>query len=128
MSDAAVTILVSGLITITTMVVGFLTLWIKLKYQSQKVEDKVDANTNLTRSGTAAASINAQVAAVAAKEAAEKTDELAKQMNGEMDRKIQKQIEPIVVALKEHTIQDDKNMKDIFHVLEEIKGSKTNRT
>lgn len=72
MSDAAITAIVSGLITITTMVIGFLTLWVKLKYGADKaeeasehaaravvkaeeaavkaicVEDKIDANTALT--------------------------------------------------------------------------------
>ena len=32
MSDAAVVAVVTGLVTITTMVTGFLTLWVKLKY------------------------------------------------------------------------------------------------
>lgn len=51
MSDAAVATLVSGVVTIVTMLVGFLTLWVKLKYGVEKtkdVESKVDHNTALT--------------------------------------------------------------------------------
>ncbi len=61
MSDAAISSLVTGLITVTTMVVGFLTLWVKLRYGTQmaekaaskaaEVEDKIDANTVLTVKG-----------------------------------------------------------------------------
>ena len=39
MSDAAVSIVVTGVITLTTMVIGFLTLWIKLRYGVGKVEE-----------------------------------------------------------------------------------------
>lgn len=51
MSDAAITAIVSGVITVAGMVVGFLTLWVKIKYGVEKVkevESKVDANTVLT--------------------------------------------------------------------------------
>jgi hypothetical protein len=57
-SDAAIAHTVTGLVTITTIMVGFLTLWIKLKYgfeqtsslsaKTQTVEDKIDANTQKT--------------------------------------------------------------------------------
>ena len=70
MSDAAVATIVGGFITISTMVIGFLTLWLKIKYGSEKVdatakeaadtakeaatkvasiEEKVDANTDITK-------------------------------------------------------------------------------
>ena len=58
MSDAAVTILVAGLVNVVTMVVGFLTLWVKLRYGVEKadsiarkadlVETKLDHNTQVT--------------------------------------------------------------------------------
>lgn len=58
MSDVSVASAVTGLVTITTMVIGFLTLWVKLKYGVDKadeaarvakvVEDKVDDNTAIT--------------------------------------------------------------------------------
>ncbi len=41
MSDAAILTLVSGLVTISTMVFGFLTLWVKLRYGAAKAEEAV---------------------------------------------------------------------------------------
>ncbi len=38
MSDAAIAQVVAGLITITTVVVGFLTLWVKLKYGADQAK------------------------------------------------------------------------------------------
>ena len=99
------------------MVIGFLTMRAKLISQSKRVEDKVDANTAITKSGTVAATVNAAAAATAAATAANKTDDLAKQMNGELDRRIEKAIKehtaPVVLLIKEHTEQDDINMRDI---------------
>lgn len=58
MNDAAIANVVTGLVTITTLVVGFLTLWVKLRYgaeQAEKaarkadvVERKIDYNTTKT--------------------------------------------------------------------------------
>lgn len=42
MSDAAVVTLVSGLVTVTTIVTGFLTLWIKIKYGVEKAQEAAD--------------------------------------------------------------------------------------
>lgn len=70
MSEAAITSIITGLVTITTLVIGFLTLWVKLRYgvakaetialQAESVENKIDHNTHLT---------------VQAKEAAKKASE-----------------------------------------------------
>ena len=51
MSDAAIANIVTGVVTVATIVSGFLTLWAKLKYGVHKVEEtsaKVDVNTQLT--------------------------------------------------------------------------------
>lgn len=58
MSDAAVATIVGAAVNIIGMVVGFLTLWVKLKYGVQKaeeaatkaqvVETKIDRNTDIT--------------------------------------------------------------------------------
>ncbi len=45
MSDAAVVAIVTGLVTIVTMVIGFLTLWIKLRYGIQQAEDAASKAT-----------------------------------------------------------------------------------
>lgn len=84
MSDSAITTIVSGVITVVITVVGFLTLWVKLKYGESKateaavkaeaavakattVEDKIDDNTNITR------------------EVNHKADIITKQTNGSLD-------------------------------------------
>jgi uncharacterized coiled-coil protein SlyX len=80
MSDATATSLITGMVTITTMIVGFLTLWAKLRYGADKaeqaadnasrvegkldanasrVEGKLDANTKLTEEAKEAAEANA---------------------------------------------------------------------
>lgn len=51
MSDGAIASITAALITITTMVIGFMTLWVKLKYgvkTAESVETKVDHNTAMT--------------------------------------------------------------------------------
>ena len=132
MSDSAVMVLVSGLITITTMIVGFLTLWVKLKYGADKVEKqvdvigkKVDANTEVTLAGTSEASYNARVAAKTASVAATKVHEINTKLNGELDEKIAKivgiQLEPLYSTIKAHVEQDDKNMVEIRTALGELR-------
>ena len=97
MSDAAIATIVTGLVTITTMVCGVVTLWIKLRETAQKVDD----NTELT----VVATHNATKAAVAASVAATKTDGLVQQVNGEMDNKIRaivkESIDPVIKSLNE---------------------------
>lgn len=52
MSDAAIASIVTGFVTVMLSLIGFLTLWAKLKYGEKKVEavsTKIDANTALTK-------------------------------------------------------------------------------
>lgn len=58
MSDAAISSIVAGVLTLATMVIGFLTLWLKVKYGVDRVnavEGKIDHNTNLTTQAADAA-------------------------------------------------------------------------
>ena len=48
MSDAAIANLVTGVVTVATLLVGFFTLWVKLRYNATNIEGKVDANTAMT--------------------------------------------------------------------------------
>lgn len=58
MSDGAIVTVMTGVVTIVMGVIGFLTLWVKLKYgveradeaaeNAQKVEKKLDENTKIT--------------------------------------------------------------------------------
>lgn len=53
MSDSAVANIMTDLVTITITVVGFLTLWVKLRYgirKTESVESKLDDNTAMTAS------------------------------------------------------------------------------
>lgn len=67
MSDAAITTIITGLVTITTMVIGFLNMYVKLRHARLRaevaafkadeavvkvgvVERKIDHNTSLTQS------------------------------------------------------------------------------
>lgn len=119
----------SGLVTITTMVVGFLTLWVKLKYG---VEFKIDSNTEITRAGTKVATDNAKIAAVAASAAAQKAtateDKITDMLNGQLDNKIRTIVkecfDPLSNAVSAHAGQDEKNMAEIRKALDELKDSK----
>lgn len=127
MSDAAVTVLVSGLVTITTMVIGFMTLWIKLRYG---VETKIDNNTALTTAGTLAAADNAKVAVEAANLAANKVaateDKITKMLNGQLEERIRHIVkdcfDPLNEMVRLHAEQDEKNMAEIRSALDEMRA------
>ena len=145
-SDAAVAnivaTIVTGGVTVTTLVVGFLTLWVKLRYGAQQVEKaaikadvvekKIDSNTAITKAGTEAAAtnakaaeVNAKAAEVTAKEAKNATTALAKtletKLNGGVDAAIESAVKPLRDAMLEHAIQDDANMKEIRIALDDLK-------
>lgn len=135
MSDAAIATLVTGVLSLATMVIGFLTLWIKLRYgvertealaqKTQTVEYKIDTNTALTRAGTEAATENAKVAATAANEASRKSDNIAEKLNGVLDDKIRaivkEHTEPLMAMFRLHVEQDDKNMTEIRQALSNLR-------
>lgn len=122
MTDAAIAHVVTGLVTITTMVIGFLTLWIKLKYgvgkaeeaatKAGEVERKIDHNTTVTT------------------ETLEKTEVVADKLNGKLEEKINTIVrchtEPITAIIEAHTQQDDKNMAEIRVALGELRD-RTNK-
>lgn len=122
MSDPAIATIVTGLVTITTMIVGFLTLWVKLRYG---VESKITANTELTRAGTATATANAKIAASAASIAAEKAvlteNKITSMLNGELDTRmrgiVKESFDVLNTTFSAHAEQDDKNMKEIRDAL-----------
>lgn len=106
MSDAAITNIVTGLVTITTLVMGFLTLWVKLRYDAKKaeeiskvVESKIDSNTLLTLSNKDVAIKNASVAVSAAAHIKNATEAMAenidKKLNGGLDRSLEHVVKPL---------------------------------
>lgn len=129
MSDAAVIALITGVGTIVVTVVGFLTVWLKLRYG---VEPKIDTNTEVTKAGTKAAFDNAKVAATAATAAAQKAlateDKITDLLNGQLDIRIRTIVkecfDPLSSAVSAHAEQDEKNMAEIRKALDELKGHK----
>lgn len=117
--------------TMVTVVIGFLTMWLRLKYNAQQVEekskvveDKIDVNTQITKAGTTAAATNAveaKAAAAAAKTAAEKAAERVEQgINGSVDAAIEASIKPLRDAFQDHVLQDEANMTEIRQSLDAI--------
>lgn len=112
MSDAAIANIVTGLVTITVTIVGFLTLWIKLKYGVKKTEDveakaitveeKLDANTIITKAASEAAVKSAVTAARSATESKEATAAIAAKLNGGVDAAIEAAVAPLHRRIDEH--------------------------
>ena len=94
-------------------VVGFLTLWLKLKYG---VEKKVDDNTILTKAGIASADVAAEKAEVAANEASV----VAGKMNGGIDAAVAAAIEPLRNEVRAHAAKDEENMREVRAALAEF--------
>lgn len=105
LSDSAIATIVSGAITITTMVVGFFTMWVKLKYGEKKIDD----NTAITKDGAVKAG-EAKVAAQAVNQ----------KLNGGIDAAIETALKPVRDTLQDHVLQDDQNMKEIRAALEDL--------
>ncbi len=136
MSDTGITVLVAGLLQLATMIVGFLTLWIKLKYgaeqaekaklKAEMVERKIDENTSITKSGTEAAAKSANAAAVTAVKAKSAADAIAQdlktKLNGGVDLAIESNIKPIRDALQDHIMRYESDMKSVQLSLKEISG------
>lgn len=131
MSDGAVSVIVSGFVQITVLVIGFLTLWIKLRHgvdkatealaSSRIVEGKVDSNTELTRS----VSHQATQSAKAAEQAADRAIEMSERLNGSLDEKIRivvrEYVDPLTALFKAHSEQDERNMVEIRQALNELR-------
>lgn len=128
MSDAAIASIVTGCVTMMGLLVGFLTMFVKLRYNADKADEvstKVDKNTEVTKLGIAEASSHAQAAADAASNAATQTTSLAEQLNGKLEAKIEgivaAHVRPILTAMGDHSAQDDKNMAEIRKALGELR-------
>ena len=147
MSDAAVASIVTGIVTVLTMVMGFLTLWIKLRYGVGKaeeavvkvkaVESKIDENTHLTMTGAEKINQNAReaadaaslVARDAASAAAMVANELSQLLNGSLDRRmraiVKEHSEPLLATFKSHAEQDERNMAEIRQALQSLRATAT---
>lgn len=128
MSDAAIATVATCVVTITTMIVGFLTLWVKLRYGVEKTveaNEKIEHNTDITKKASAVAVINAKEAADTAKSAKEATEQMAMKLNGKLDDKITETVKahiaPIADALLAHIKQDEDNMEEIRKSFDELK-------
>lgn len=131
MSDSAVATIVAGSITIATMVIGFLTLWVKLRYGVEKAEEvarktaavevKLDNNTSLTKEGTKAAADNAATAVKTASEAKEAAVQSARmitdKLNGGLDKILSAMITPVREMLAQHMEYVHLRNHDILNAL-----------
>jgi DNA repair ATPase RecN len=87
MSDAAMASLVTGSVTIVTLVIGFLTLWIKLKYGVVKAEEAAN-NAQRVEGKIDNAATAAQVVAKNLAHNTELTSRIEKQTNGPLTAKL----------------------------------------
>ncbi len=103
MSDAAIATLVTGLITITTMIVGFLTMWVKFRYGHEQIEEGLAANRAETRNGNDRAekhALRAESTATEVKATAHDTKEaVVGKLNGGIDAAIAANLAPMQVRL-----------------------------
>lgn len=130
MSDGSITTIVTGTVTVATLVVGFLTLWLKLRYgveradslsrkadslaaQTGAVKEKLEENTAITKAGAVAATANAKAAAGAAAEAREAAQVLASKLNGGVDVAIEAAVKPLRDALQDHVLAHERDMKEV---------------
>jgi hypothetical protein len=106
MSDAAIASIVTGAVTVVTLVIGFLTLWVKLKYgdeQTQKtvkhasqiVQDKIDDNTTITKVNAGAAVVSAVAAAKTAADTKSAVEGINRKLNGGIDAAVQDAVKPL---------------------------------
>lgn len=133
MSDAAIATIVTGVCSIVTTLVGFLIVWIKLKYGVEKkadeaakkagvVEQKLDDNTRITVAGAESATTNAKVAAQAATSAKASTEAISKKLNGGIDAAIKEGVQPVLDTLHAHADTLQTHIEDDKKVAEEIRG------
>lgn len=121
MSDAAVATIVTGVVTMATLICSVVTLYLRLKWTDKKIDD----NTELTRANTVEAVVNAKIAADTATDAKIAAIEIADRLNGTMNEEIisvvKQHVDPILVAIKVHSEQDEKNMVEIRNALGELR-------
>jgi hypothetical protein len=84
MSDAGIATIVSGAVTVATMVVGFLTLWVKVRYgfdRSEEAKNRIEGKVDAT--ATTALEVN-------------------KKLNGGVDSSVKEAMRPMVDRLNDH--------------------------
>lgn len=115
MSDAAITSIVTGVVTIVTLMVGFLTLWIRLKYgiegKTDSVSKKLDDNTQLTKN----ARDEARVSAMSATTTRETVEDINRKLNGGIDSAVLTAVAPLHTALEEKIETKLKELTDYVH-------------
>lgn len=127
MSDLAIANLVTGAVTVSTLVIGFLTLWLKIKYGvdradagSAKIENKIDDNTKITKAGSAAAVTNAKAAAQSAEDAKTVAKSIQLKLNGGIDAAINDAVKPLQEQFENHVRQDELVWREIKTILTEL--------
>lgn len=111
MSDAAVAAVVTGVVTVTTMVVGFLTLWVKLKYGVEITKEASEHAKKVT--------VKAEESVKKAEESAKKAEESVITVSNKIDRNTELTVEVKEVATKasEHAISCDEEKVRLFNLI-----------
>lgn len=112
MSDAAIANIVTGVVTVVISVVGFLTLWIKLRYgveeKTKTIDEKIDNNTTITMQASSTAILNSKTAVAAAVDTTAAVDRIDRKLNGGIDAAIMQAIDPIHKALEQYKTKVEK--------------------
>lgn len=95
MSDAAITNICTTILTLGMGVIGFVTLWVKLRYGQNRTDAKLESNARLTTAGTARADAAVEHAREAASCAQEASAGIASKLNGGIDDSISKAVAPL---------------------------------
>jgi hypothetical protein len=109
MSDTTVANLVTGAVTIVTMLIGLLSLWLRLRYDVRNVAKKVDANTAMTSAGVKVAASAAKAAKEVAVEAKNTVEGISKKLNGGLEETISAIVSPVRTTLEAH----DQNLEEV---------------
>lgn len=130
MSEAAITVIVAGMVQVALAFIAYLTLRSKLQYGIQKAEEistkadsveaKVDDNTHITKTSANVSVANARAAVATATEARNAAvdartvvDNINRKLNGGIDSAIQQAIDPIRKKLEDHAEVDERNVKEV---------------
>ncbi len=125
MSDAGIAIIATGVANAVAMIVGFLTLWIKLRYGAEKAEatatdvaKKLDVNTALTRKAEASAMVAADKAEASTIHKVDLLHDIQTHVNGGVSAAIRQVFGEFQAELKKHQDSDDVKMADIFAAIQ----------
>lgn len=118
MSDGAITTIVTGVVTAIGLVVGFLTLWVKLQYASKKAEDAASkAETAVTKADVMERKIDGNTAITQSVD--DKANTIVEQTNGSLEhtRSLVVSIAERVAKLEDYNRESSHRILDAVHAM-----------